>query len=146
MPKPRRHSEANSMAAFVEAESHRMLEACTKCGRCLDVCPMAPYAAAELQGTPSPDVVGGVLDVLRGEKGSPQALAWIRICTGSAECVPACPHDVNPKLMLRIGRMIASGGTGAQSQFTMVDDITHFPRMRGYATMQLSKDELDEWL
>ncbi len=146
MANARRHPDANSMAEFVQAESKRMLAACTQCGRCLDVCPMTPYAAADLKSTPSPEVVGGVLDVLRLQRGSPQALAWIRACSGSAECVAACPHEVNPKLMLRIARMIASGGTGVEPQFNMVDDLTHFPRMRAYAAMQLSKDEVDEWL
>ena len=49
-------------------------------------------------------------------------------------------------LMVRLARMIASGGTGNDPQFKMVDDLAHFPRMTTFAQMQLSADEVDEWL
>src|SRR5205085_855482 len=93
---------------FEEREVERILGACTQCGKCYEVCPMAHYSKA-----PSGDskaVVGGVLAVLRGQQGTPEALGWIAVCTRTAVCVPACPEYVNPKMMMRLAHMTALGG------------------------------------
>ncbi len=95
---------------------------------------------------PAVDVVAGILSVLRGDRGTAAALAWSRVCMMSGECVPSCAESVNPMLMVRLARMVASGGTGGEPQFRMADDLAHFPRVRAFAEMQLSKAEFDEWL
>src|SRR5207237_3161356 len=41
----------------------RMLDACTRCGKCVEVCPsVKPAGIAE---TKSEDIIGGVLDIVR---------------------------------------------------------------------------------
>lgn len=137
---------AAGMMEFVRQESERIVGSCIQCGSCFDVCPMTKYGGLDREEIKGTDVVGGILAVLRGEQGNPESLAWSRVCMASGECVPACPEQVNPLLMVRLARMIASGGTGANAQMRLNDDLGHFPRMRAYARMQLSPDEIKEWL
>jgi Fe-S oxidoreductase len=144
MIKQRRHN-VNSMADFIRLESERILSACTECGRCFQACPMTSYAGLAPE-TSGEAVVGGVLDILRGQAGTPDALAWAQVCSGSGECVPACPENVNPKMMVRIARMIAAGGTGGDVQLEMFDDPLHFPRIRAFTKMQFTEDEVNELL
>ena len=128
---------------FQASEVERILSACTRCGKCYDVCPMAQYSAA-----PSGDgkaVVPGVLAVLQGEAGTPEALGWIAVCTRSGVCVPACPHQVDPRMMMRLARMTALGGRGLPKQIEPQQDRDYFDRVRAFAKLQLTDEELKEW-
>ena len=104
---------------------------------------MAQYSKAP--SSDSKAVVGGVLAVLRGEAGTPEALGWIAVCTRSGVCVPACPENVNPKMMMRLARMTALGGRGQPKQIEVKEDPDYFDRIRAFARMQLTDDELKEW-
>lgn len=137
---------ADSLMEFIQNESERILSACTQCGRCFAACPMKSYADGDISAAEPKAVVGGILSILRAEKGSAESLAWAGVCMASGECVPACPEGVNPLRMVRIARMIAGGGTGVAPQMKVPDDPAHFPRVRIYARMQLSPDEVDKWL
>ena len=128
---------------FQQKEVERILGACTKCGKCFEVCPMAQYSK-----TPATDgkaVVPGVLAVLRGEQGTPEALGWIGVCTRSGVCVPACPEKVDPRMMMRLARMTALGGRGLPKQLDAKEDRDYFDRVRAFAKLQLTDDELKEW-
>ncbi|HEX6637792.1 MAG TPA: (Fe-S)-binding protein [Steroidobacteraceae bacterium] len=128
---------------FQQAEVERILDACTKCGKCFEVCPMARYSKAP--ATDGKTVVPGVLAVLRGEQGTPEALGWIGVCTRSGVCVPACPENVDPRMMMRLARMTALGGRGLPKQFEVNEDRDYFDRVRAFAKLQLTDDELKEW-
>ena len=128
---------------FEQQEVERILGACTQCGKCYEVCPMARYSKAPAQDGKA--VVPGVLAVLRGERGSPEALGWIAVCTRSGVCVPACPENVDPKMMMRLARMTALGGRGLAKQIERKEDADYFDRIRAFAKLQLSEDELKEW-
>ena len=90
-------------------------------------------------------VVPGVLAVLRGEPGSPEALGWISVCTRSGVCVPACPDKVDPRMMMRLARMTALGGRGLAPQLESRADPDYFNRVRAFAKLQLTDEELKEW-
>ena len=128
---------------FEEREVERILGACTQCGKCYEVCPMAQYSKAP--SSDSKAVVSGVLAVLRGEPGTPEALGWIAVCTRSGVCVPACPENVNPKMMMRLARMTALVGRDRPAQLTPKEDPDYFDRVRAFAKLQLTDDELKEW-
>ncbi len=128
---------------FQEREIERVLGACTRCGKCYEVCPMAQYSKAP--ASDSKAVVGGVHAVLRGEAGTAEALGWIGVCTRSGVCVPACPENVNPKMMMRLARMTALGGRGVAAQLPVKEDPDYFDRVRAFAKLQLDDDELKEW-
>jgi len=59
---------------FQQREIDRILGACTACGKCFEVCPMAQYSKAP--ATDGKQVVPGVLAVLQGGQGSPEALGF----------------------------------------------------------------------
>jgi hypothetical protein len=96
-----------------------------------------------LPGQPGREVVAGVLDILRGKGGTPAAVEWTRLCTQTAVCIPACPEDINPMLMLRLSRITALGSTGAPAllpEFTR--DPNFFRRINAFAALQLDDAEI----
>ena len=128
---------------FQRSEAERILSSCTQCGKCFEVCPMAKYS--KVPATDGKAVVPGVLAVLRGGQGSAEALGWIGVCTRSGVCVPACPENVDPKMMMRLARMTALGGRGLPKQLDLKEDRDYFDRVRAFAKLQLTDDELKEW-
>jgi Fe-S oxidoreductase len=128
---------------FQEREARRILDACTRCGKCYEACPMTPYSKAP--ASDSKAVVEGVLAVLRDGQGSPEALGWISVCMRSGVCVPACPENVDPKMMMRLARMTALGGRGLPAQIQHREDRDYFDRIRAFGRLQLTADEYDKW-
>jgi Fe-S oxidoreductase len=88
------------LQAFVEAETQFILDQCTTCGKCVEVCPMLPYG--NLQSADPKHVVGGILDILHGGQGHDEARRWAHVCTSSGSCIPACPEGINPRKMLNL--------------------------------------------
>ena len=146
MDKPipqKRQAIGARLREFQAAETERILNACTQCGKCFEVCPMAQYSRAPASDAKA--VVPGVLAVLRGEAGSAEALGWIAVCTRSGVCVPACPHSVDPRMMMRLARMTALGGRGLPKQIEAKEDPDYFNRVRAFAALQLTDEERKEW-
>ena len=95
----------NDGQAFVDSLAERaagVLDACTRCGRCVEVCPMIEPAG--LDAAQAPGIVSGVLDLLAGGAGTEDAARWANVCTGSGYCIPACAYGVNPRFMLGLAR------------------------------------------
>jgi len=88
------------LEAYIASETADILNDCTSCGKCVDVCPMLSYGY--LQDADSTHVVGGILDILRGGQGYDEARRWTQVCTSSGSCIPACPEGVNPRKMLNL--------------------------------------------
>ena len=137
--------DTDRLLGYIERTVERTLAACTSCGKCFDVCPTTRYSGL-LPGQAGGEVVAGVLDILRGKGGTPAAVEWTRLCTQSAQCIPACPEKINPMLMLRLSRITALGSTGAQALLPNPRrDPEFFRRINAFAKLQLSEAELDEW-
>jgi Fe-S oxidoreductase len=128
---------------FEEREVERILSSCTQCGKCFEACPMAKYSKAPVSD--GKQVVPGVLAVLRGEQATPEALGWLAVCMRSGVCVPACPDNVDPKMMMRLARMTALGGRGQPRQMEAKEDPDYFDRIRAFARLQLNDEELKRW-
>lgn len=133
-----------AMKAYIRRETERILAACTRCGRCFEACPMTRYSPG-LEGADSKAVVTGILALLREEPTSEQALAWASVCMRSGSCIPACPENVNPRMMVRIARMTASGGLGGEKRIPARHDRDYYDRVRAFAKLQLTEEELKEW-
>jgi Fe-S oxidoreductase len=133
-----------ALQEFIRRETERILEACTKCGKCVEACPMTPYSAP-LTGTDPKTVATGILALLRGEQGSAEALGWASVCVHTGACVPACPENVNPKMMVRIARMTATGGLGGPKQIEVRQDRDFFDRVRAFGKLSLTEDEMRDW-
>ena len=93
-----------AFAASLEARRHEIIERCSRCGRCVEVCPTAGPAGVD-RGDPAA-VVGQVLDLLMGAGDPASAGArWAETCTGSGACRQACDDGVNPRFMLSLTRL-----------------------------------------
>lgn len=89
---------------YLEREKQDILEHCTACGTCVDVCPMPQYDTA-LSQADAAQVVADVKTILQGGDASPLARAWAMQCSNSGRCIPACPEGVNPRKMLTLTRL-----------------------------------------
>lgn len=130
---------------YQRAEVERILSACTRCGKCFEVCPMRQYSEAS-ETDKGGTVVQGVLTLLLGEKTSAEALSWIAVCARSGTCVPACPENVDPQMMLRLAHMTALGGRDEPKQLEPHIDPDYFNRVRAFAQLQFSEPELKDWM
>ncbi len=129
-------------AALFRAKVDDILDACSRCGKCVEVCPMVKPAGIDA-GDPSA-VVGGVLDLLGGGEGSGAAQRWATVCSGSGFCLDACGDGVNPRFMLSLARLAiqqrkgeaATRSAGKQN----FQDMTRSVRV--LSRLQLSPDQL----
>lgn len=93
-----------TVSASLAARVHAIVDGCSRCGRCVEVCPTAGPAGVDRREPGA--VVAEVIDVLRGA-GDPASRGahWARTCTGSGRCLDACDDGVNPRFMLAMARV-----------------------------------------
>lgn len=103
-----------SLKDYVDREIHDILQKCTGCGICAQVCPILPYTLAK--GEDPKRVVAGVLDILRGQGGNSASARWVESCAGSGVCVKECPEPVNPRRMLLFAKSAIKGGKVAMDR------------------------------
>ena len=95
---------ADAFVATIEARVSDVLDRCTRCGKCVEVCPTAGPAGIDT-GEPAA-IVGDVLDILRGGGDqSTRGARWANACTGSGRCISACDDGINPRFMLAATRL-----------------------------------------
>jgi Fe-S oxidoreductase len=87
--------------AALSARTREMIDACTRCGKCVEVCPMTDPAGVD--AAPA-EVIGGVLDILRTGEGPAASKAWAQGCSLTGDCIEACPEAVNPRFLLAMAR------------------------------------------
>ena len=131
-----------SFAEALHTRAQDVLDDCTTCGRCFEVCPMT--GPAGLGGKKAADVVGGVLDIVRGGAGSPDAERWAKVCSGSGSCIPACPEGINPRFMLALTRVtLQRRATEAEQHQKGAEGFSKMGRgVRVLSRMQLPADVL----
>ncbi len=90
--------------ASLDARVAQILEACSRCGRCVEVCPTTGPAGLDTREPAA--IVDEVLAILRGEgvAGS-RGARWAETCTGSGRCIGVCEDGVNPRFMLSMTRV-----------------------------------------
>jgi ferredoxin len=142
---PARPQLAQGVRTYIEKERERILVSCTSCGKCSEVCPMTQYNPTK-GDTTAHDLAGGVLRLLRTGTTDEASIGWIGVCIRSGECVPACPENVNPKLMLRLAKMVATGGLGGEKLIKLKEDREYYARIRAFAQLQLTDQEYKEWM
>jgi heterodisulfide reductase subunit D len=80
-----------------------MLDACTKCGKCVEVCPSVRPAG--IRDASPKDIISGVLDIVRTGRGPDTSRKWATSCMLSGECIEACDYGVNPRFLLAMARV-----------------------------------------
>jgi Fe-S oxidoreductase len=95
---------ADAFIASLDVRISEILDRCTRCGKCVEVCPTAKPAGID---TREPDaIVGDVLDILRGGgDAKSRGALWANTCTGSGRCLSVCDDGVNPRFMLAATRL-----------------------------------------
>ncbi|WP_375782707.1 heterodisulfide reductase-related iron-sulfur binding cluster [Bradyrhizobium sp. Pha-3] len=98
-----------ALADFLDSEAVRLADACTRCGKCVEVCPVVPFGP--MAAVPPQDVVGPVVAFLAQGQAMPEASrTWIAACNGCGACIPACPEAINPRRMLMLAATKQSEG------------------------------------
>lgn len=88
----------------------------------------------------------GLRRLARGEAGPAETVAWVAACARSGLCVSACPErdkGLDAMLLVRIAKQRAINDTG---QIKARHDAHAFPRVKTFARLQLTDEELDRWL
>jgi len=98
-----------SFETALDARVGQMVDACTRCGKCVQACPSV--APAGLADANPEHVIGGVLDILRTGSGPDAARKWASSCMLSGECITACDEDVNPRFLLAMARIAMTKAT-----------------------------------
>jgi len=80
-----------------------MLDACTRCGKCVEVCPSVKPAGI-MDASPK-DIISGVLDIVRTGHGHEASRKWAASCMLSGDCIKACDYGVNPRFLLAMARV-----------------------------------------
>lgn len=102
MNAPNAPSYAPSYEAALNAQVEAMEAACTRCGKCVEACPVTgPGGVA----APAEAVIEGVFDILRTGEGPEASRRWANSCVLSGECIKACDEGVNPRFLLAMARV-----------------------------------------
>jgi heterodisulfide reductase subunit D len=91
-----------------------MIAACTRCGKCVEACPVTTPAGV---AAPPQEVISGVIDILRGGDGPEASRRWAATCTQTGDCIKACNYGVNPRFLLTMARLaMAQAATAPREQ------------------------------
>ena len=91
-----------SFEAALDQRVHDMLDACIRCGTCVEACPTK--APAGIAGADPVEVITGVIDIIHSGEGPDAARRWASSCVLSGECIKACDYGVNPRFLLAMAR------------------------------------------
>jgi heterodisulfide reductase subunit D len=96
---------------FEDALSGRveeMIDACTRCGKCVEACPVKTPAGV---AAPAQEVIVGVFDILRTGDGPAASRRWASTCMLTGDCIKACDEGVNPRFLLAMARLAMAKAT-----------------------------------
>jgi Fe-S oxidoreductase len=137
-------ARAETTEAFLAAAGPELANLCTACGACFEACPMVDHI--QLLAADAKAVTGGLQRLAKGENAPADTIAWVKACTKSGLCVAACPEKdagLNAMLLVRVARQRALNET---HQIPAKQDPTLFPRVKIFARLQLSDEELAKWM
>src|SRR5262249_57011994 len=116
-----------------------IIDACTRCGKCVEVCPVKGPAGVT---APAQVVVSGVIDILRTGDGPEASRRWASTCMLTGDCIDACDYGVNPRFMLTMARLaMAKASTEPREQRRQ--GVEHFRKLNREVTVQ-SRMQLDD--
>ena len=137
-------ARAQTTEAFLAQSAPELAALCTECGACFNACPMVDYV--NLRGADPKVVTAGLRRLASGEAAPEETVAWVGACTKSGQCVDACPQKaagLDAMLLVRIAKQRAINDT---RQLKAKQDPTYFPRIKTFARLQLTDEELAKWL
>jgi heterodisulfide reductase subunit D len=84
------------------ARVQAMADACTRCGKCVEVCPVTGPGGVNAEPIA---VISGIIDILKTGDGPEASRKWASSCVLTGECIKACDYGVNPRFMLGMARV-----------------------------------------
>src|SRR5579862_3438374 len=126
------HTFENALAQRVDT----MLDACTRCGKCVEVCPVIGPGGVEAEPRA---VIDGIIDILRQGGGSQAARKWANACVLTGDCIKACDYGVNPRFLLSMARLAMARREneprdqrrqGVEGFRKMAREVTHISRLQ----------------
>jgi heterodisulfide reductase subunit D len=116
-----------------------MIDACTRCGKCVEVCPVKTPAGV---AAPAEDVVNGVIEILRTGDGPAASRRWAETCMLTGDCIKACGEGVNPRFLLAMARLaITKSATEPREQRRQ--GVEHFRKVSRDVAAQ-SRMQIDD--
>ena len=137
-------ARSETTEAYLAEAGPQLAALCTACGACFDACPMVRYSG--LTDADAKAVTKGLRQLAVGEAADPDTVAWVGVCTKSGLCRAACPEHnagLDAMLLIRIARQRAINDT---KQLQPKYDQMAFPRVKTFARLQLTDEELAKWL
>ncbi len=129
--------------AALSSRTSEMIDACTRCGKCVAICPVTKQAGV---GDAAPEtVIASVFDIIASGEGPTPAKAWATGCALTGDCIEACPESLNPRFLLAMARVAMAKETtelrerrrkGIENFRLVADGVNVLSRM------QLSEGEL----
>ena len=116
-----------------------MIGACTRCGKCVEVCPVKTPAGVT---APAQEVIAGVIDILRSGDGPAASQRWASTCMLTGDCIKACDYGVNPRFMLAMARL-AMTKAGTEPREQRRQGVETFRKLNLEVTVQ-SRMQLDD--
>lgn len=97
---------ADQFIASLDERVEGIIDACTACGACAEVCPTV--ALGGIRTDDPKGLTGGIIDILKTGHGESGAESWAGKCCGSGFCMTVCEHGINPRFMLAMARRALS--------------------------------------
>src|SRR6266508_4108955 len=128
---------SSAFETALTARVDAMLDACTKCGKCFEACPIT--GAAGIAGADPRATIAGVLDIVRMGDGPEASRKWASACVLSGECIKVCDYGVNPRFLLGMARVamarhqdapVDQRRQGVEAFRKMARDVTHISRLQ----------------
>jgi Fe-S oxidoreductase len=134
---------ATGFETALTARTNEMLDACTRCGKCVEICPVTQPAG--VGAWPPQEVMSGIIGLIRSGEGPAASQAWAKGCVLTGDCITACPENINPRFLLAMARVAMARWTNSPrdqrrkgvENFRLVADGANV-----LARMQLSDEEL----
>jgi heterodisulfide reductase subunit D len=79
-----------------------MADACTRCGKCVEVCPVTGPGGVKAEPVA---VISGIIDILKTGDGPEASRKWASSCVLTGACIKACDYGVNPRFLLGMARV-----------------------------------------
>ena len=127
---------SDTFETALSARVAAMADACTRCGKCVEVCPVTGPGGVDAEPRA---VIGGIIDILRTGDGPEASRKWANACVLSGECIKACDYGVNPRFLLNMARVAMARSKneppvrrklGVDGFRKVSRDVTHLSKMQ----------------
>jgi heterodisulfide reductase subunit D len=129
--------EPNPFETALQTRVDTMVDACTRCGKCFEACPIT--AAAGIEDADPEATIAGVLDILRTGDGPEDSRKWASSCVLSGECIKVCDYGANPRFLLNMARVAMARArnepreqrkAGVEGFRLVARDVAHLSKMQ----------------